>query len=100
VTEAVAAGWEALSRGAWDEALELLSGLEDDPEALEGMGTAHWWIDHAEETLDARERAYRLYRERGDDIGAARVAGALAWDSVLFGGRTAVVDGSSGAHGS
>ena len=51
VTEAVAAGWEALSRGAWDEALELLSGLDDDPEALEGMGTAHWWIDHAEETV-------------------------------------------------
>jgi ATP/maltotriose-dependent transcriptional regulator MalT len=89
----VAAGWEALSRGAWDEALELLSGLDDDPEALEGVGTAHWWLDQAEETLDARERAYRLYRERGDDLGAARVAGALAWDSVLFGGRTAVARG-------
>ena len=93
MTEAVAVGWEALSRGAWEEALELLSGLDEDPEALEGLGTAHWWLDHADETLDARERAYRLYRERGDDLGAARVAGALAWDSVLFGGRTAVARG-------
>ena len=93
MTEAAAAGWEALSRGAWDEALGLLSGLDDEPEALEGVGTAHWWLDHAEETLGARERAYRLYRERGDDLGAARVSGALAWDSVLFGGRTAVARG-------
>jgi ATP/maltotriose-dependent transcriptional regulator MalT len=93
VAEAVAAGWEALSRGAWDDALGLLAGLEDDPEAVEGVGVAHWWLDHADETLEARERAYRLYRERGDPVGAARVAGALAWDSILFGGRTAVARG-------
>jgi ATP/maltotriose-dependent transcriptional regulator MalT len=92
VTDAVAAGWDALSRGAWDEALDLLRGI-DDPVALEAVGTAHWWLDDADATLDARERAYRLYRERGDDAGAARVAGALAWDSVLFGGRTAVARG-------
>jgi ATP/maltotriose-dependent transcriptional regulator MalT len=89
----VAAGWEALSRGSWDEALVLLRGLEDDPEALEAAGIAHWWLDNADATIDARERAYRGYRERGDDLSAARVAGALAWDSVLFGGRTAVAQG-------
>jgi hypothetical protein len=32
VTSAVAAGWEALSRGAWAEALALLGGDDDDPE--------------------------------------------------------------------
>ena len=89
----VAAGWEALARGAWDEALAELVPLGDDPEALEGVGLAAWWLDDAEATLDARERAFRLYRQRGDAAAAARVAAALAWDSVLFGGRAAVAQG-------
>ena len=90
MTEAVATAWEALSRGAWDEALALVDGAEDDPEALEAAGVAHWWLDDADATIDARERAYRMYRGRDDSLGAARVAGALAWDAILFGGRTAV----------
>ncbi|MGH2934543.1 MAG: LuxR C-terminal-related transcriptional regulator, partial [Gaiellaceae bacterium] len=93
MSDAVAAGWEALSRGSWDDALSLLGGVDDDPEALEIAGVAHWWLDDADATIAARERAYRLYRGRGDNLGAARVAGALAWDSVLFGGRTAVARG-------
>jgi LuxR family transcriptional regulator, maltose regulon positive regulatory protein len=93
VTEPVTTAWEALSRGAWEEALALLRGIEDDPEALEAAGTAHWWLDNADAALDARGRAYRLYRGGGDSLGAARVAGALAWDSILFGGRTAVARG-------
>jgi ATP/maltotriose-dependent transcriptional regulator MalT len=93
VIEAVAAGWEALSRGSWGETVELLRGVDDDPEALEAVGVAHWWLDDADATFDVRERAYRLYQERGDRLGAARVASALAWDSVLFGGRTAVARG-------
>ena len=67
--------------------------VDDDPEALEAAGIAHWWLDHADETLDARGRAYRLYRAGNDSLGAARVAGALAWDSILFGGRAAVARG-------
>ncbi len=89
----VAAGWEALARGAWDEALAELVPLGDEPEALEGVGIAAWWLDDAEATLDARERAFRLYRQRGEAAAAARVAAALAWDSVLFGGRAAVAQG-------
>jgi ATP/maltotriose-dependent transcriptional regulator MalT len=87
------AGWQALHRGRWDEALEMFQGHEHDPEALEGIGVAHWWLDNADATLQARERAYRLYRAAGDRVGAARVASSLAWDSVLFGGRTAVARG-------
>lgn len=88
-----AAGWEALSLGRWDEALECFAGGEDDPDALEGVGIAQWWLDDADATLAARERAYRLYRGAGDPVGAARVASALAWDSLLFGGREAVARG-------
>lgn len=93
MAEAVATAWEALARGSWDEALVLLRGIENDPSALEASGVAHWWLDDADATIGAREHAYRLYRKRGDRLGAARVAGALAWDSVLFGGRTAVARG-------
>jgi ATP/maltotriose-dependent transcriptional regulator MalT len=88
-----AAGWEALSLGRWGEALEHFDGLDDDADALEGIGIAQWWLDDADGTLAARERAYRLYRSAGDPVGAARVASALAWDSLLFGGRTAVARG-------
>jgi LuxR family maltose regulon positive regulatory protein len=86
-------GWQALARGSWGEALEHFHADENAPEALEGIGIAQWWLDDADATLAARERAYRLYRASGDPIGAARVASALAWDSVLFGGRTAVARG-------
>jgi ATP/maltotriose-dependent transcriptional regulator MalT len=93
VADAVAAAWDALSRGAWHDALALLGDGGGDPEALEAIGVARWWLDDADGTIDARERAYRLYRERGDRVGAARIAGALAWDSLLFGGRSAVAHG-------
>jgi ATP/maltotriose-dependent transcriptional regulator MalT len=89
----IAGGWEALAAGRWEDALERFRGGEDDPEALEGMGVAHWWLDHADETIEMREAAFRLYRDAGDRIGAARVASALAWDSLLFGGRPAVAQG-------
>jgi ATP/maltotriose-dependent transcriptional regulator MalT len=84
---------DALDRGAWHEVVELVSGADDDPEALEAASIAYWWLDDADATIASRERAYRLYRERGDHRGAARIAGALAWDSVLFGGRVAVGQG-------
>ena len=89
----VRGGWEALSRGAWEEALSLFEASDDDPEALEGQGVAHWWLDDADATIETRERAYRLYRVQGDHVGAARVASTLAWDSLLFGGRAAVARG-------
>lgn len=90
---AAATGWDALARGAWEEALVRFDALGDTPEALEGIGIAQWWLDDADATIGARERAYRCYREQGNDVAAARVASALAWDSVLFGGRTAVARG-------
>ena len=89
----LSAGWQALHRGKWDEALDHFHGGENDPDALEGISIAQWWLDDADATLQARERAYRLYRAAGDRVGAARVASALAWDSLLFGGRTAVARG-------
>lgn len=54
---------------------------------------AAWWLDDAATTFDARERAYRLYRERGDRVAAARLARWLAWDYNAFRGEPAVANG-------
>jgi len=46
-----------------------------------------------ETVSEARERAYRFYRERGDVRGAARLALQLAADAVIFRGEEAVFNG-------
>ncbi|MEO8505315.1 MAG: LuxR C-terminal-related transcriptional regulator [Acidobacteriota bacterium] len=89
-------GDDALRRGAWDEAYEAFSAsiqLEQTPEALEGLGLASWWLDLADTVFDSRERAYRLFIERDDRTGAARVAVWLAWDCWAFRGEHAVANG-------
>lgn len=63
------------------------------PEALEGLGTAAWWLDDADTVFTARERAYALYRQRGDRVSAARLAIALAEDALYFRGEPVVARG-------
>ena len=92
----LAAGTAAIERGAWDEArthLQASLALRETPEALEQLGLAAWWLDDAALTFDARERAFRLYREADDPKGAARVALWLTWDCLAFRGDTAVAAG-------
>src|ERR1700744_5716390 len=89
-------GDEALARGDWAEARAAFDAVVRDhamPEALEGLGTAAWWLDLAEVVFDARERAYRLYLAREDKVGAARIAIWLAWDAWAFRGEGAVANG-------
>jgi len=95
-SDPLAAGTEALQRGAWEEARDhfqssLAAG--ETPQALEQLGLATWWLDDAALTFDARERSYRLYREHDDPLGAARVALWLVWDFLAFRGDTAVASG-------
>ncbi len=90
------AGRAALARGAWEEArthLQAALARGEDGAILEGLGLAAWWLDDAALTFDARERAYRAYRERGDPRGAARVAIWLVWDYLAFRGEFAVASG-------
>jgi LuxR family transcriptional regulator, maltose regulon positive regulatory protein len=87
---------EALSRGAWREArtdFEAALGAAESPEALEGLGTAAWWLGDGPAVFDARGRAYRLYHERGDHRAAARLATELAEDHASFRGEMAVAGG-------
>ena len=92
----LAAGRAALDAGAWQEAqhaFERLLAIDETPEALEGLGLAAWWLNLAEIVFDARERAFRAYRQRGDQKSAARMAVWLAWDSAAFRGEEGVAKG-------
>jgi LuxR family transcriptional regulator, maltose regulon positive regulatory protein len=90
------AGWAALSEGRWGQARSSFEDSladEETPEAVEGLSWAAWWLDDAQTVFDARERAFRLYRERGDAPSAARMATWLAADQLDFSGAWAVASG-------
>jgi LuxR family transcriptional regulator, maltose regulon positive regulatory protein len=89
-------GRQALAQGAWEEARASFNTAlqeEETPEALEGLSWSAWWLDDAGAVFDARERACRLYRKRGDAAGEARMAIWLAVDHLDFHGALAVASG-------
>ena len=91
-----ASGDELLARGAWTDARHAFEAAlreHESPEALEGLAVAAWWLDDADAVFDSRERAYRIYSERGDRQSAARLAVWLAWDAWAFRGEHAVSNG-------
>jgi len=64
---------------------------EETAEVLDGLGQALYWQGEYAEALALRERAYVLYRERGDRRAAAEVAIALAQlHGLVYGNPTAV----------
>jgi LuxR family maltose regulon positive regulatory protein len=92
----VAEAWNGLNRGEWEAArarFEAVLAREETPEAWEGLAWAAWWLDDPAAIFDARERAYRLYRRRGDHRGAARTATWLGLDYADFKGESAVASG-------
>jgi ATP/maltotriose-dependent transcriptional regulator MalT len=94
--ESLDAGWQALADGAWEDArvhFVAALGQEETAAALEGLGWAAWWLNDVPVTFDARERAYRRYREDADNRAAARMAVSLAADHFLRRGEHAVADG-------
>lgn len=89
-------GRRALGRSAWQDARRLFEAAlaeRETPEALEGLGQAAWWLEDAQTVLDSEERAYLLYRERGDAAAAGRMATALALDYAVFRMELAVSNG-------
>ncbi|HKO91537.1 MAG TPA: LuxR C-terminal-related transcriptional regulator [Polyangiaceae bacterium] len=87
---------EALREGDWRaarQAFERALSSSEEPEALEGLASAAWWLQDAACVLETRERAYRAYRKRGDARSAARLAIALAGDFLNFRGEPAVAQG-------
>ena len=86
-------GWAELRAGRWEQAREAFAAARETPETQEGLSWAAWWLDDAATVFEARERAYRGYRERGDAADAARMATWLAADHLDFNGASAVASG-------
>ncbi|HEY8465577.1 MAG TPA: LuxR C-terminal-related transcriptional regulator [Solirubrobacterales bacterium] len=94
--ELLRAGNDELTAGNWSAARECFEralARSEAPEALEGLGWTAWWLADADLVFDARERAYRAYRERGDDVAAGRIATWLAADFREFRGEIALARG-------
>lgn len=90
------AAWDALERGAWTDALGSFSAVaaeSEEPAAYEGLAWAAWWTNDPDTLFDAREHAYRLYRDARDGVSAARVAIWLGCDHHDFRGEQAVANG-------
>lgn len=94
--DATGAGWDALAEGSWQEARARFDAAvrhRDDAEALEGLSWAAWWLEDIDACIDARERAYRAYRDAGDDRAATRMALWLSDDHADLRGEPAVAKG-------
>jgi hypothetical protein len=71
---------EALEGHRWTEAFDLLSEADSqgplEPEDLEALAQAAWFTAHADLAIEAKERAFKGYVDRGNRTRAA----ALAFD--------------------
>ena len=69
---------DALGKRAWSEAFDAFDAVDAEeplePEDLEGMAKAGWWTGRPNQSIEARERAYAAYVERGDKASAAFAA--------------------------
>ncbi len=85
----LADAWAALGRAEWASARDAFAGqLEEqpeDPEALDGLGRALWWLGEYQEGVERRREAYALYRQRGDTLTAANLAAYLAAEHRIAG---------------
>ena len=89
-------GWAELADARWDDArasFEAALAEEEIPEACEGLSWAAWWLDDADAVFSSRERAFRLYKGRGNAAAAARMATWLAADQLDFYGAWSVASG-------
>jgi len=88
------AEWAA-ARDAFAAALERDPG---DPECLDGVGQALWWLGDRDAAIDRRREAYAAYRRRGDDRGAGRLAIYLAGEHRIDGQDAASAGWLARAH--
>jgi DNA-binding CsgD family transcriptional regulator/tetratricopeptide (TPR) repeat protein len=84
---------DALRRGAWQQGKELFEkslARTETPSAFDGLATCCRFLGALDESLAARERAYRLFRDAGDAVGATIAAAWLGRDSALPRAETSV----------
>ncbi len=89
-------GREALSIGEWEKARDLLERAlkeEESAEVYEELGWSCWWLNDAAAIFENRTKAYNLFIEKNDKIGAARTSCWIALDCIEFKGEFAVASG-------
>jgi DNA-binding CsgD family transcriptional regulator len=75
--ERLDAAASALAEGRWDAAVEGFEAIlaqRRDPDALDALGRALWWLGRTIDGMEKRKDAYALFRRRGDMAAAARIA--------------------------
>ena len=85
--------WAALRRAQWAAARDAFAAhLRDDPgdpEALDGLGRALWWLGEHRAGLERRREAYAGYCRRGAMLPAANVATYVAGEERIAGNPAA-----------
>ncbi|MFC5728078.1 MULTISPECIES: helix-turn-helix transcriptional regulator [Nocardioides] len=92
----IAAGELALAEGEWDRAyrtFEAALARETSPEGFDGLARALWWLDRSAEAIDARVRAYALFRRAGYMARAVRIALWLAHEYSAVHGNEPAAEG-------
>lgn len=90
------AGFSALVVGDWEaarSAFAMVVAVSDDPEALDGLGRALWWLRDPRGAVVHRERAYAGFRRRDELARAARIALWLSREYALVWGNAAAARG-------
>jgi class 3 adenylate cyclase len=73
----------AAAESAWRSAFASYGELDERtlaPADLESYAEAAWWSGKLDTAIGLRERAHAAYNAEDDQLGAARMAVALAWD--------------------
>ncbi|HWT23665.1 MAG TPA: hypothetical protein VN213_09175, partial [Solirubrobacteraceae bacterium] len=83
------AAWERFGRAEWAAARDAFAAVlaedPDDPEALDGLGQALWWLGERDAGIDRRREAYAGYQRRGDARRAGGIAAYLAAEHRIDG---------------
>ena len=87
---------KALLAADWTVAKSILEdALVKSPsaEVYEAMAKACWWLNDAPAVFENRTKAYQLYLEKGDSLGASRNACWLGADHLEFNNEFAIASG-------
>lgn len=76
--DTIVSGRDALSRGAWDEAVQAFTAADRQrslaPDDLRMLADALWWSGRPDEAVEVFERAYTEFERADDHTSAAMVA--------------------------
>lgn len=94
--EQASSGWESLRAAEWEQARAAfeteLAGAEN-PEALDGLARARWWLSDIPGAIEAWKDAYKMYRRSASDELAAHVAVLLSREHAEALGNHALANG-------